>query len=145
MRLLGHPVHPMLVHFPIALWTVATGAYVWIAVDAGETASAIASFANGAGSIMAMLAMLAGLLELRSIDNRSEAMLVAVWHMMIMATSWMCFVAAWVLSVSTALDRSTAQVAAATCAIAGFVLMSVGGWFGGRLVYEFGIAVKGRP
>ena len=28
MRLFGHPIHPMLVHFPIALWTVAAGAYV---------------------------------------------------------------------------------------------------------------------
>jgi uncharacterized membrane protein len=34
-----------------------------------------------------------------------------------------------------------AEVAAAG---AGFLLMSVGGWFGGRLVYQYGIAVKSR-
>jgi len=28
--------------------------------------------------------------------------------------------------------------------VAGFVLMGVGGWYGGRLVYEFGIAVKDK-
>jgi len=32
----------------------------------------------------------------------------------------------------------------AACAAAGFLLMGVGGWLGGRLVYEFGIAVKDR-
>jgi uncharacterized membrane protein len=144
MRFLGHPVHPMLVHFPVALWTVATGAYVWIAVGAGDVAAVIASLANGAGLVMAILAMLAGALELRTIDSQSEAMQVAIWHMMIMATSWMCFVLALVLSLSTALDHATGQLAAAACAVAGFVLMSVGGWFGGRLVYEFGIAVKGK-
>jgi len=144
MRFLGHPVHPMFVHFPIVLWTIATAAYVSVAAGAGEPAMLIAKLANAVGLIMAMLAMLAGALELRAIDKESEAMQVAVWHMMIMATSWTCFVLAFVLSVSTALSPSTAELAAAAGAVAGFVLMGVGSWFGGRLVYEFGIAVKGR-
>jgi uncharacterized membrane protein len=96
----------------------------------------------GGGLIVAMLAMLAGLLELRSIGSQSEAMRVATWHMMIMATAWVCFLVALMLSISTGLDHSTAQIAAAACAVAGFLLMGVGAWYDGRLVYEFGIAVK---
>ena len=142
MRLLGHPIHPMLVHFPIALWTVAVGACVASAAGVPEPVDMIARFANGGGLIIAMLAMLAGLLELRSIGSQSEAMRVATWHMMIMATVWVCFLVALMLSVSTGLDHSTARIAAAACAVAGFLLMGVGGWYGGRLVYEFGIAVK---
>jgi len=69
-------------------------------------------------------------------------MRVAIWHMMMMATVWICFLLALMLSVATGLDHSTAQVATASCAGAGFLLMGVGGWFGGRLVYEFGVAVK---
>jgi uncharacterized membrane protein len=142
MRLFGHPIHPMLVHFPIALWTVAVGAYVASAAGVTEPVDVIAKFANSGGLIMGMLAMLAGLLELRSIGSQSEAMRVATWHMMIMATVWVCFLVALMLSISTGLDHSTAQIAAAACAVAGFLLMGVGGWYGGRLVYEFGIAVK---
>jgi uncharacterized membrane protein len=142
MRIFGHPVHPMLVHFPIVFWTVAAGAYVLAAEDAGQSVVVVAKFANSAGLIMAILAMIAGLLELRSIDSSSNAMRVAIWHMMIMATVWICFLLALMLSVATGLDHSTAQVAAASCAGAGFLLMGVGAWFGGRLVYEFGIAVK---
>jgi len=37
-----------------------------------------------------------------------------------------------------------ARIAAATCAVAGFLLMGLGGWYGGRLVYEHGVAVKDR-
>lgn len=144
MRLFGHPIHPMLVHFPIALWTVAVGAYVASATGVTETFDMIARFANSGGLIMAMLAMLAGLLELRSIGSQSEAMRVATWHMMIMATVWVCFLVALMLSISTGLDRSTAGIAAAACAAAGFLLMGVGSWYGGRLVYEFGIAVRDR-
>jgi uncharacterized membrane protein len=142
MRLFGHPIHPMLVHFPIVLWTVATGAYVASAAGLAGPAAAIAKFANSAGLTMAILAMIAGLLELRCIDSRTEAMRVATWHMIMMATVWICFLVALMMSISPELDRSTAQLVAVACAVAGFLLMGVGGWLGGRLVYEFGIAVK---
>lgn len=143
MRLFGHPVHPMLVHFPVAFWTVAVVAYVASAIGVAESIDGIAKFANGAGLIIAVLAMVAGALELRTIDSHSEAMRIAMWHMMTMATVWTCFLAALLLSISTGLDASTAHLAAGVCAVAGFLLMGIGAWFGGRLVYEFGIAVKG--
>jgi uncharacterized membrane protein len=137
MRVFGHPLHPMLVHFPIALWTVAVGAYVLTAAGAGETIAMVAKFTNGAGLVMAMFAMLAGLFELRSVASDSGAMQVAIWHMMIMSTVWICFLAAMLLSTATGLDLWTAQVGAVACAGMGFLLMTIG-----RLVYEFGVAVK---
>jgi uncharacterized membrane protein len=142
MRILGHPVHPMLVHFPIAFWTVAAGAYVGAAASAGESVAIVAKFANGAGLITALLAMLPGLFELRSITRGSQAMQVAMWHLMVMSTVWCCFLAAMVASLSTEMDYSTAQFGAVACACVGFLLMGIGGWLGGRLVYEFGVAVK---
>jgi uncharacterized membrane protein len=144
MRILGHPIHPMLIHFPISFWTIAAGAYVWAAAGASESAASIAKFANGAGLITALAAMFAGLFELRSIAGGSRAMQVATWHVMIMSTVWVCFLTAMQLSASTSLDHSTAQVGAVACAAVGFVLMAIGGWLGGRLVYEFGVAVKER-
>ena len=143
MRVWGHPIHPMLVHFPVVFWTVAVGAYVSSAAGVGEPAAGIAKLANGAGLIMAMFAMVAGLLELPSIGSRSEAMRVATWHMMIMATGWVCFLLALVLPIAaeSAMDHSLALAAAASAGV-GFLLMSVGGWLGGRLVYEFGIGVR---
>lgn len=134
----------MLVHFPIALWSVATGAYVASAAGVTESADMLAKFTNGGGLILATFAMLAGLLELRSIGSQSETMRVATWHMMIMATAWLCFLVALMLSISTGLDHSMDKTGAAACAVVGFLLMGVGGWYGGRLVYEFGVAVKDR-
>jgi len=60
MRLFGHPIHPMLVHFPITLWTVAVGAYVASAAGVTGPVDMIAKFANSGGLIVAMLAMLGG-------------------------------------------------------------------------------------
>jgi uncharacterized membrane protein len=42
-------------------------------------ADQIAKVSSGAGLIMALLAMLAGGFELRTIDSRSEAMRIATW------------------------------------------------------------------
>ena len=142
MRVFGHPIHPMVVHFPIAFWTVAAGAYVASAAGLADSADVVAKFANGAGLIVAAFAMIAGLFELRTIDSRSEAMRMATWHMMIMATVWVCFLLALMLSVSNAPQNSSTQLAAVACAVVGFLLMGLGGWLGGRLVYEFGIAVR---
>ena len=134
----------MLVHFPIAFWTVAVGAYVAGAAGILESFDGIAKFTNSAGLIIAMLAMVAGLTELRTIDSASEAMRVATWHMMIMAAVWICFLLALVLTNAAggAMDRATAQLVAAAAAGVGFLLMTVGGWLGGRLVYEFSVGIK---
>jgi len=147
MRIGGHPVHPMLVHFPVAFWTVAAAAYVVAAAGLDDRATGIANFANGAGVTMAVLAMIAGLSELRRIEARSEAMRVAAWHLMIMATAWFCFLSALLLATAaeTAIDRRTAQIGAAAGASIGFILMALGGWLGGRLVYEFGIGARNKP
>ena len=70
----------------------------------------------------------------------------ANWHLMIMATVWICFLLAFLLPIASAttLDRRTAELGATANAGIGFLLMSVGGWLGGRLVYEFGIGVSGK-
>jgi uncharacterized membrane protein len=145
MRLWGHPIHPMLVHFPVALWTVATVAYIGDAAGV-KNAAAVAQFSDGVGLITAVLAMTAGLIELRSIGSRDEAMRVAISHMMAMATAWICFMSALVIPISAGagLDHSTAQLIAVAAACLGFLLMGIGGWLGGRLVYEFGIGVAAR-
>jgi uncharacterized membrane protein len=59
---------------------------------------------------------------------------VATAHMMTMATLRLCFLGALLLA-------SSAPVLAAVGAALGFCLMAVGGWLGGRLIYEFGIGV----
>jgi uncharacterized membrane protein len=142
---IGHPIHPILVHFPVAFWTVASVAYIADAAGAAD-ADAIARVSNGAALIMALPAQLAGVLELRSIDSRSDAMRAAMQHMMVMATAWLCFLVALHLPMAAgaAMTHSTVQLAAAASAAAAFLLMCVGGWLGGRLVYHFGIGVKGR-
>lgn len=144
MRIRGHPLHPMLVHFPIAFWTAAAAAYLAASAGMADPAREIARLANGAGLVMALPAMAAGLMELPRIDTRSEAMRVATWHLMIMATAWICFLLALLLPMiaEAAMDGRKAALAATASAGIGFLLMAAGGWLGGRLVYEFRVGMR---
>ena len=93
-----------------------------------------------AGLVTALLAMLAGGFELRTIDARSEAMQVATWHMMLMAMVWFCFAAALILQ--RGMEPPASPFFVAACAVAGFLITVAGARMGGTLVYEFGVAVK---
>src|SRR5262249_31760774 len=116
----------------VALWTVATGAYLWVAFGAGEPVVVIAKLANSAGLVMAVLAMFAGLFGLCFIDKDSDAVGGGILHMVIIATVWVFFLLALMLSISTAPDRAAMQFGEAVCAGVGFLLMAIGGWLGGR-------------
>jgi uncharacterized membrane protein len=146
MRIRGHPVHPMLVHFPVAFWTVAVLAYVVAVAGLEEGAIGAAKLANGAGLVMALPAMVAGLLELRTIDERSEALRVATWHLIVMTGVWLCFLIALLLSTAsqTVMDPWTAQLVATAAPSADFCSWS---WAAGSAAVwstSSGSASRGR-
>jgi uncharacterized membrane protein len=88
---------------------------------------------------MAIPAIAAGFIELVRIDSKTDAFRVATTHMMVMASASTLFLFALVLPLSAGLDHSLSDLLAVASAVVGFLVMAVGGWLGGRLVYEFGI------
>ncbi len=139
LRVLGHPVHPALVHFPVALWTaslaadgavIATGAAFW---------AAAAWWCLVAGLAMAALAATVGFVDYSLLATRHPAFRTATAHMLAMSLSAMFFLA-------SAMLRGGPGVAAGSgalvCSGLGFTTLLVGGWLGGTLVYRFGVAVK---
>lgn len=79
VQIAGHPIHPMLVPFPIAFFVAV------LACDIAYRSSGAAAFATaalwllGAGLIMAALAALAGLTDFLS-EPRIRALNDAWWH-----------------------------------------------------------------
>lgn len=139
IRLAGHPAHPALVHFPIALWTVAIGAEAagWIS---GQPVWWQFGFACQAlGVIAGLFALATGFLDFTAIARGDPARDTGVAHMLAIALAWMLFLVSLALR---GLPPGEAPSFGATAAvIAGFVAMSAGGWLGGRLVYHFGVGV----
>ncbi|MGH8506719.1 MAG: DUF2231 domain-containing protein [Stenotrophobium sp.] len=131
-----HPLHPALVHFPVACWSLATAAdfaSLWF----GEVAWRWSGGLLTVGCIMALAAMLAGLLELSRVPE-GAALRAAYWHMTAMLAALALFSMRLLLRLDhlqpLAPDRVSLWLDAG-----GFLALAGGGWFGGLLVYRYGV------
>jgi len=141
----SHPLHPAVVHFPIAAWTLATIADVahpWLGAPAW-TFAAWLLLVGAAGALAAMATGLAQFVKLPADDPRARNVM---HHMTFVLLAFACYATSLLLRVHDLQIGEAVRRAPATAAIAmdlaGLVLLLAGGWLGGRLVYEQGIGVS---
>jgi uncharacterized membrane protein len=135
----GHPIHPMLVVFPVGLWgfsLIADLIHYWRL--GGSTWSAVAYYTMAGGIVGALAAAVPGLVDLISIRDR-KAKRIGIAHMVIN----LFVVGLYVLNLFLRRGDYSAPLGIALSAAA-VGLLCVSGWLGGELVYVYGIAVEGR-
>jgi uncharacterized membrane protein len=139
LRLAGHPLHPLLVHFPVALWTIAVFAELggWAM---GRDWWAISFGCQALGVLGAVVAMVPGFFDFVALPRSHPAVDTATFHLLAMSGAWLMFIASLALRGLPA--TAAPPLVATTAAGAGFVFMAIGGWLGGRLVYRFGVGVS---
>lgn len=131
-----HPLHPALVHFPIACWSLATltdFGSLWL----GESAWRWSAGLLAVGCAVALFAMAAGLLEMARVPD-GPALRDVYWHMGFMLAAFALYTARLFLRLDH-LQPLAPDVLALVLVFAGFVTLAIGGWLGGRLVYGHGI------
>jgi uncharacterized membrane protein len=128
-----HPLHPALVHFPIACWSLATAgdlaSLVW-----GEPAWRLAGVLLVAGIGFSIPAMLAGFFELARVAEENPAIQDVNRHMIVV----MCALAFYTASLFLRLQGNhlvEPGLLAIALSVLGFGLLCVAGWLGGKLVY----------
>lgn len=137
-----HPLHPALVHFPVACWSLATLADI-TSPHLGERAGWLGGMLALGGCVMALPALAAGLYELTRIPTGSPAMRTVYLHMGAMLTAFVLYLASLLLR-ARHFQLHHPGNASLVLDIAGFLSLLAGGWLGGRLVYHFGIGTE-RP
>ncbi len=132
-----HPIHPMLVHFPVACWSIATIADL-VSPHYGKSAWALAGTLMIIGVVMALPAMLTGLVELIQVPDEDAAMRDAYLHMGVMMLAFALYVASLMMRIDAMhlVAPGTHAVIVSAC---GFLTLLIGGWLGGRLVFGHGI------
>lgn len=140
-RLAGHPIHPMLVPFPIAFLTGALLTDVAYIAWGGKWAYA-SSWLIAAGIAGALLAAVFGLIDFLS-EPRIRRLRPAWWHLGGNST-------AVVLSVINLLvhnrDGALAVIPAGiTLSALVVALLLFNGWMGGEMVYRHGVGVHPVP
>ena len=135
-----HPLHPALVHFPVACWSLATLGDL-ASLQFGEPAWRFAGISMAIGTLAAIAAMLAGLVEFAKIGEGSAAMPDAQRHMLLAMAAWCCYAASLVLRMDgVALARPGLLPLA--LGMLGFIVLAAAGWQGGKLVYVHGVGVR---
>jgi uncharacterized membrane protein len=131
-----HPLHPAIVHFPIACWSLAVAtdtAGRWL----GETAWRWSGGLLIVGCAMALIAMIAGLVELPRVPE-GPALRDTWLHMGLMLAAFSFFSARLLLRLDH-LQPLAPNSLSLLCDACGFAALIVGGWVGGRLVYDHGV------
>lgn len=138
IALAGHPIHAMLVTFPIALIVATLGADIFWWLLADPFFARVGLWTSGWGFFMGVLAALAGTVELLAGPGIRRHP--ASWSHAVAAMSLLAVIGAnwgWRLLHSDAAILPWGLLLSA----GGLVLVAIAGWQGGRLVFEHGIGV----
>ncbi len=142
----GHPIHPMLIPFPIALWVfslVADGIYLWRGNPVWH--DWIAFYTLLAGMIGAAAAAIPGLIDWLSITH-PNVVKIANWHARLNVIALLIFAASFYLRTPSGAGLINDSFAIPIgLSVVGVILIAISGWLGGEMVFRHGVAVDERP
>jgi uncharacterized membrane protein len=136
--ILGHPLHPVMIHFPVAALVALIGTDVaWILTGDGFWARA-GLWLAGVGALVGWVSGLAGLVDLVSVGRIRR--LITAWSHAVIAVLLLSLASFnWLLRVGDPQAHILPWGIYVTLLTAG--LISVTGFLGGRLVYEYAVGV----
>ena len=138
-----HPVHPMLVHLPIACWLLAPMSDVAALAMGRPFFWHVSALLCAAGLVSGALAATFGALELERIKDRKDVQRLATIHASLMGTAWVVALVAIILRIDDILlTRIPGPVSVAVLDFAAAGILVAGAFFGGEMVYRHGVGVK---
>lgn len=137
-KLFGHPVHPMLIVFPLGLLATAVIFDVIRLITGSAGLGVSAYYMIAAGVISGVVAAVFGLIDWLAIPARTRAKTVGAWHAITNVAVLLLFAVSWWLRRD---DPANPALPAFLIALVGAGLALVGGWLGGELVDRLGIGV----
>jgi uncharacterized membrane protein len=129
----GHPVHVMLVTFPIALTCATLGSDLFYWWSGDPFFARVSLWTAGWGFALGVLAALSGTAEMvlvPDIRRRTEVWVHAIAAMMVLAVIGANWALRWLVGVETVLPWGL------FLSILGFGAVALAGWHGGQLIFE---------
>jgi uncharacterized membrane protein len=145
LRILGHPVHPLLAHFPIALWVsacfwdglfLARGEPIW---------RGLAFWSLVAGSVASVPTLATGFLDYLRLPQAHPAERTASRHLQAMALAAACFFGSLLSRTSGGSVASRVGPWGLILSTLGLAAVLAGGFWGAELVYRHRVGIEIRP
>lgn len=138
---MNHPLHPALVHFPIAAWSLATlGDWAGVLVSLPWLQQTTAVLL-AAGLALGLLAATAGFWELLKLPAGHPAERTAYLHMSLALGSWCLYAGSLFLRIDHRQLVAPSSTALWLSGLGLLALLATGG-LGGHLVYHHGVGVR---
>jgi uncharacterized membrane protein len=138
---LGHPSHAMFVHFPSALFPTAFVFDVLSRIDADLTLTRAAFYNIAFGLSIAALAATTGLVDYLPMVGGSRKKQIGTYHLIAQVSAVSLFGLSLLVR-SFDFDATQTPWPALILASAGALVIGVGNYFGGMLVYRQGMRVS---
>ena len=138
MKFLGHPVHQMLVVFPLGLLATAVMFDLIYLAGGGTTMAVVSYWMIAAGIIGGLIAAPFGWLDWFGIPTGTRAKAIGLWHGVGNVVVLLLFASSWLIRREL---PERPDVIALTLSFMGAGLALITGWLGGELVDRLGIGV----
>lgn len=138
-KFLGHPVHPMLIVFPVGLLATAVIMDVLFLITGNQVFPVVAFYNIAGGVIGGLVAALFGIRDYVEIPKNTRAKRVGAWHGFGNLAVMVLFSLSWLFRM-TAPDYHPPFIALALSFL-GFGLAAITAWLGGELVNRLGVGV----
>jgi nitrite reductase/ring-hydroxylating ferredoxin subunit/uncharacterized membrane protein len=139
-RPFGHPLHPLIIHLPLGMWLFALLLDIAGAATHDSWTLVPSLVCLLVGSAVAVLAVITGLTDFWGMRADHPGQRAAVWHMCLMLPATLLFLLD-TLDHYAALHRPSLQPLGLVLSAIAYTLTLIGGYLGGRLVYQDGISV----
>lgn len=135
----GHPMHPVFVAVPLGAWIASfvfdVGSRV---VDEGQFLVQGSRWLIVIGVVGAVVAAVAGFLDLLAIPRRTRAFGTALVHMTLNLLVTVAYAVNWLIRSG---DDPAVPWAPLVLSLVSLAALSVSGWLGGKLAYHYGVRV----
>jgi uncharacterized membrane protein len=138
VKVAGHPVHPVLVVFPLGLLATAVIFDVIYLISGNPPWPLVAYYLIGAGIIGGLVAAVFGWLDWIAIPSGTRAKSVGLWHGLLNVAVLTLFLLSWLLRRGNPELPPTGAVVAG---LAGTAITVIAAWLGGELVNRLGVGV----
>lgn len=138
INLLGHPLHPILIVFPLGLLPTAVACDIIYLVRGNPSWAHISYWLIAGGVVSGIVAAFCGFMDWINLPVGTRARRLGVWHLVANDLLLICFAISWLMRRAAPDQPTTIAIA---WAMVGLVCGVFGGWLGGELVYRLSVGV----
>jgi uncharacterized membrane protein len=138
INFLGHPVHPMVIAFPLGLLPVGVLFDIIYLCTGHAQWAGISYWLIAAGVLGGLFAAIFGVADWWALDSGTRAKRIGLWHGGINVVVTTLFAISWFLRRD---NPQAPSVVAIVIGIIALVLALIAAWLGGELVYRLSVGV----